>query len=75
MSDDRPPKLRTPGVIARELKVPLHRVLYVLSSRPYITPVAIAGTIRLYDRRTVAQVRRELNSIDARRANMGGANV
>ncbi|MGZ0172944.1 MAG: hypothetical protein ACKVHE_25700 [Planctomycetales bacterium] len=75
MPNTSPPKLRTPGVIARELNVPLHRVLHVLSSRSHIAPVATAGNLRLYDRQAVAQVRRELNSIDARRANMGGANV
>jgi hypothetical protein len=65
MSD--PPKLITPGVIACELHTPLHRVLRVLATRPYIRPAARAGTLRLYDRRAVALVRYELNLIDARR--------
>jgi hypothetical protein len=62
-----PPRLITPGVIATELRVPLHRVLNVLATREHIRPVARAGTLRLYDRRAVAMVRHELNAIDARR--------
>jgi hypothetical protein len=65
------PTLRTPGVIASELGVPLARVRYILSARRHITPVARAGTLRLYDKRAVAMVRHELNAIDARR-NRGG---
>jgi hypothetical protein len=61
------PKLTTPGVIASELRVPLHRVMHVLSTRPHIKPSARAGTLRLYDRQAVAMVRHELNAIDARR--------
>ena len=61
------PKLITAGVIAAELRVPLHRVLHVLATRPHIQPTARAGTLRLYDRRAVAMVRHELNAIDARR--------
>jgi len=60
-------RLITPGVIARELGVPLHRVLYVLRSRD-IEPVARAGTLRLYDNAAIARVRHELNAIDARKA-------
>jgi hypothetical protein len=62
-----PPRLITPGVIASELAVPLHRVLHVLATRKHICPSARAGTLRLYDRQTVAMVRHELNAIDARR--------
>jgi hypothetical protein len=61
------PRLLTPGVIASELGVPLHRVLHVLASRQHIQPTARAGTLRLYDRRAMAMVRHELNAIDARR--------
>jgi hypothetical protein len=59
--------LITAGVIADELQVPLHRVLHILSTRGHIRPVARAGTLRLYDRRSVAMVRHEVNAIDARR--------
>jgi hypothetical protein len=66
------PKLITPGVIAAELGVPLHRVLHVLATRQHIRPSARAGTLRLYDQRAVAMVRHELNAIDARRCQKGG---
>jgi hypothetical protein len=62
------PHLRTPGVVARELGEPLHRVLHVLRSRAHIQPAARAGRLRLYDRDAVAAIRHELHAIDARRA-------
>jgi hypothetical protein len=62
------PRLITPGVIAAELRVPLHRVLHVLATRQHIIPSARAGTLRLYGRKAVAMVRQELNAIDARRS-------
>lgn len=61
------PKLRTPGVIAADLGVPLHRVLHVLRTREHIRPTASAGRLRLYDRAAVEFVRRELEAIDASR--------
>jgi hypothetical protein len=70
-----PPQLITPGVIAAELHVPLHRVLHVLATRQHIQPVARAGTLRLYPRRAVAMVRHELNAIDARRCRKGVRNA
>jgi hypothetical protein len=66
-------QLRTAGVIARELNVPLTRVLYILRTRGHIEPVARAGRLRLFDRNAVAQVRHELNAIDARLSQKGGA--
>ncbi len=69
------PHLITPGVIARELHRPLHRILYVLNTREHIKPSARAGTLRLYDRKAVAQVRHELNAIEARQAERGGHNA
>ena len=60
------PTLVTPGVIAKELNEPIHRVLNVLATRPHIRPAARAGTLRLYRRDTIAMVRYELNAIDAR---------
>ena len=65
------PRLITPGVMAAKLGEPLHRVLNVLATRQHIRPAARAGTLRLYERRAVAQVRYELNLIDARRARKG----
>lgn len=61
------PRLRTPGVIARELGQSLQRVQYILRTRPHIQPAALAGRLRLYDRQAVAHVRHEINAIDARR--------
>jgi len=66
-SDKTVPNLLTPGKIALELKMPLHRVHYILNNRKHIVPLARAGGIRLYDRKVIAQVRHELHSIDARR--------
>ena len=68
MSTLETPQLRTPGRLAAEVGVPLHRVLHVLATRSHIQPTARAGTLRLYDADAVAQVRHELNTIDARRA-------
>lgn len=62
------PRLRTPGVIARELGESLQRVQYVLRTRSHIKPTALAGRLRLYDRHVVAMVRHEINAMDARRA-------
>jgi len=59
--------LLTPGRIAKELAVPLHRVLHILRTREHIRPRARAGTIRLFRSEAVAQVRHELNAQDARR--------
>jgi hypothetical protein len=66
-----PPRLITAGVIAAELRQMLHRVLYVLRTRNYIRPAALAGNLRLYDRRAIAMVRHELNAIDARLCRKG----
>ena len=61
------PNLLTPGRIASDLGVPLHRVQYILSTRGHIQPSARAGTIRLFDKRAMAQIRHELTAIAARR--------
>jgi hypothetical protein len=60
-------QLITAGVIANELRLPLHRVLHVLRTRAHIRPAARAGILRLFDRRAVAMVRHEINAIEARR--------
>ena len=60
------PQLVTVGVVAQRLGVPLHRVQHVLRTRAHIRPRARAGTFRLYSEEAVAQVRHELNGIDAR---------
>jgi hypothetical protein len=69
-----PPRLITPGVIATEVRAPLHRVLHVLATRTHIQPAARAGTLRLYSRAAVAMVRHELTAIDARRLSRKAAN-
>lgn len=61
-------RLMTIGVIARELNVPIHRVRYVLETRPHIQASALAGNARLFDTRAVAMIRHEINAIDARRS-------
>jgi hypothetical protein len=61
------PRLWKPGVVAVELGEPLHRIAYVLRTRPHIRPRAYAGTVRLFDNAAIAQVRDELDAIDARR--------
>ena len=66
--DTNTPKVRTPGSIARELNKPLHRVEYILRTRPHIVPMCRAGRLRVYGSQAVAQVRHELNAIDARGA-------
>jgi hypothetical protein len=68
-----PPALPTPGRIAADLGVPLHRVLHILSTRPHIRPSARAGTLRLYDHQAIAQIRHELNAQDARRSTKASA--
>lgn len=66
-------RMLTPGIIAREVGQPLSRVLYVLRTRPHIQATARAGTLRLYDRQAVAQVRHECNAMDARRSELEAA--
>lgn len=62
------PKLLTASRIASELGQPVHRVNRVLETRHHIQPAAFAGRTRLYSALVIAQVRHELNAIDARRA-------
>lgn len=66
------PRLITPGVIAAEVNAPLPRVLRILATRPHIRPAARAGTLRLYNREAIAQVRHELAAMDARHAAQKG---
>ncbi len=60
-------QLLTPGKIAVRIGAPLHRVVYVLRTRPHIRPSAISGSIRVYDREAESMIRHELSAIDARR--------
>lgn len=68
-----PPRLLTTGQLAKELRQPVHRILYVLSTRHHIQPSALSGVSRVYDSRAKAQIRHELNAIDARRDSRGEA--
>ncbi len=65
------PKLLTVGRIAERLKIPVHRVQYILATRLYIAPAALAGRTRLFNTKAVAQIRHETNAIDARRQSGG----
>ena len=60
------PKLATIGEVARLLRTPVHRIAYILQSRPHIRVRATAGGIRCFDDEAIAQIRHELNSIAAR---------
>lgn len=66
------PQTITPGIIAQQIGVPLHRVIRVLDTRPHIQPLARTGRIRLYGREAIAMVRHELHAIDARRGEAVG---
>ena len=70
-SSSPPPVLITAGVIASELGQPIHRVVRVLATRSWIKPAALAGWVRLFDRRAIEQVGAELAGIDRRRAPVG----
>jgi len=61
------PILLTAGRLAAQLRVPLHRVTYLLRTRRHIQPKALAGKLRLYDREAIPMLRHELSAIDARR--------
>ena len=67
------PRLATVGEIAKLLDVPLHRIEYILRSRPQIRPRATAGVARCYDDAAIAQIGHELNAIAARRRRGGQA--
>jgi len=66
-------RLNTIGRLAEKLHQPVSRIAYVIRTRPHIQHVAVAGRTRLFDEQAVAQVRHELNAIDARQASEGAA--
>ena len=66
------PSLLTPGRLAAELGVPIHRILHILRTRHHIQPAARAGTLRLFSRHSLDAVRDELRAQDARRGAKGG---
>lgn len=61
------PRLATVGEIAEMLRVPVRRIEYVLRTRRHIRPRATAGGCRCFDDEAIAEIRHELNAIDARR--------
>lgn len=65
--------LLTPGRIASLLGVPLHRVQYILSTRPRIQPSARGGTLRLFDQAALECIRNELDDIASRHGGKDGA--
>lgn len=74
MNPNPGPKFITVGVLAELLHAPLHRVQHILRTRSHIHPAAYAGRVRLFRDEAIAQVRHELNAIDAR-AHRGGDHV
>jgi len=65
--ETKPPKLITVGVIAPELGIPVNRVCRILRARPHVQLRAYAGNTRLFDNAAIAQVRHELDALEARR--------
>lgn len=63
-----PPRLVTVGIIASECNTTVDRVARILRTRQHIRPRAFAGNTRLFSSEAVAQVRHELNKIDACKA-------
>ncbi|MDB5344293.1 MAG: hypothetical protein JWP89_2670 [Schlesneria sp.] len=63
------PHLLTIGRIAAEEGETVRRIQYVLTSRPHIKPIALAGNTRLYNSQSVEQIRAALAEINSRRVN------
>jgi hypothetical protein len=66
-----PPKLWTTGRIAEEEAETRERVDYVIRTRN-ITPTALAGQTRLFDREAVAVVRYHLRLLNEKRRSSDG---
>lgn len=63
-----PARLLTTTRVAERLGVPVHRVEYVLRTRRYLTPCALAGNVRLFDNETLLFIQFELELIADRKA-------
>ncbi len=61
------PHAITAARIAFALRVPLHRVRWVLRTRPDIKPLILAGNAKLYSRAAIARVSYELTLQDVKR--------
>ena len=66
------PQLQTVGKISADLNQPIHRIEYILATRAHILPAALAGRLRLFSATAMAQIRHELNAIDARQSQKAG---
>lgn len=62
----QPVQVLTVGRIAEITGEPLHRIEYILRSRPHIRPRARAGRLRIYDEYALAQIQEELERRDPR---------
>lgn len=71
MQTTKPPELNTLGKVAQHLRVPVHRVQYIVRSRPHLRPAATAGRLRLFDDKTIEQIANELRNIDSKGATNG----
>lgn len=60
-------KIYPPKQLASILGVSVHRVRYILDTRPHIKPAVTVENKRFYRPDAVAMLRHELNAIDARR--------
>ena len=66
--------LWTVSRIADRLRVPRHRVEYVITTRG-ITPIASAGVARVYDETDVSRIAHELERINDERPNRAGGEL
>jgi len=64
--NDKLPRLNTIGRLAAKLNRPVHRIEYLIRSRG-IEPAALAGNVRLFSEAVLPILRRELNTVEARR--------
>lgn len=62
--------LMTVGQIAQRLRQPVHRIIYVISTRR-IREAARAGRLRVFDLEAVHQIKTELAAIAARQEQQG----
>lgn len=62
------PRARTVSVLAESLGASVSQVQYILRTRRHIQPLGKAGAAYIYPERAEAQIRYELNRIEARRA-------
>jgi hypothetical protein len=57
--------LVTAADIAKRLGQSLHRVRWILATRPHIRPAARAGAVRVYSTAAIALVQDEIDRIEA----------